>query len=450
MLKNIKESNKYAIIFIISIIIVFLLNNLVKIDLLSDDGEYLKSSKNIEYFEYITSLYQNVNGRIVVNSLLYFLFKFGLFSIWKSLNIVFMILLAYTLNRLFKEKVTIKDITITFVALGFISFRILSSSFFWITGSIAYLWSITLGLFALIPIADSFFRKKEFKFNLLYLLAGIFAILSMEQMGAIIIGFYILYIGYRIIKQKQLLKKEVIAIIVFIVFFLILFCSPSNFVRYQNEAITNNETVTTTQMILRGITWTYEKVFVEQKFIVWLFAFVTIFIAKQYKDDKKLQGLVNVFTILIGSSIAIILITLNGIGNIDFLYQFKVINFTELIQTMTTNFENFVLTIIPYIFWTITFILQLIIIFKISKNKFLDFVILFAALCTLIIMWFSPTIYRSGNRTVSTCAILLLAVINKLRIENKIENLPSIYYAIPIVNIVTLTITWWKEYTIFY
>jgi len=146
--------------------------------LYSDDSWFYNESKSKGYWEYITYRFNNWTGRMSVETTVYFIFKAGL-MLWKIINPIMISLFAYFFSRILLGKDNKLDKKVLFLfnclccfLIGYINISVTSSSMFWATGSMYYLWVWVATLVALIPYRDSFDKKYDFK--LLHFLGFLF------------------------------------------------------------------------------------------------------------------------------------------------------------------------------------------------------------------------------------------------------------------------------------
>ena len=123
----------------------------------SDDVWFADASNTSPFLEWITMRYTTWSGRIFPDAMLYLLLDEFLW-VWRLLNPLFLILLAYALVRVIKKDVSRLEMLVAIIIFGYISNSVLNSGFFWITGSMNYLWPIALGLVGMLPFVNHIFN----------------------------------------------------------------------------------------------------------------------------------------------------------------------------------------------------------------------------------------------------------------------------------------------------
>ena len=149
----------------------------------TDDVWFADVSNTTPLIEWITMRYMTWSGRILPDTMLYLLLDEYLW-IWRLLNPFFLVLLAYSIVKMIKKEVTRIELVLVIVIMGYISFGILNSGFFWITGSMNYLWPIALGFFGIVPFASSVFNQDKIsnKMFFLFVLAEFWQLFQMSKL----------------------------------------------------------------------------------------------------------------------------------------------------------------------------------------------------------------------------------------------------------------------------
>jgi len=227
----------FIIFFIISLI--FSLSSNFKDG--GDDLFYKTASLNSSLPSFINQRYFNWTGRVTSETLAY-LFNNSLEFLWPIINAAMMTFLSiiifnYT-NLLAKIKDNKKSLLAIITCLTFLLIEksVIDPSFLWKTGSLNYLWPVTMGLIAFYPFLLSIKNKLNKVNYLFYFLISLIASISMEQMSVALYFGLITYFIYMFINKKK------IPLIIYLITFniligsMILFLAPGNQVRLQAEA----------------------------------------------------------------------------------------------------------------------------------------------------------------------------------------------------------------------
>lgn len=385
----------------------------------SDDTWFADASDNAAYLDWISARYMTWSGRLFPDTMLFTLLD-EYFWLWRLLNPLFIVLLAYSLVRIIKKEVSRTELILGIVLLGFINNGILNSGFFWVTGSMNYLWPIALGLFAMIPFSDAVFQRKAEganKLNYLYLICGLIATVSNEQAALCISAFSVISLVVLYIKNKQINKQLLLFTVLFIIGTCILIFAPGNKVRWAGEVSTwypNFEELSLKDKIYLGFIWLFKQVFIELKYFILLLSITVL--ALQYKRKETFKWGSYLFFIFL--SLALSTEFIGGSLKVV-VYNFDLIKEYSISSTLFHFWEinlGFLYAIIPYLFWAGYGILLTYNILLESEHKFFTFLCLAAALCTFCVMFFSPTIYASGSRTLAVgCTLIIIVVMNLLQ-----------------------------------
>lgn len=444
--KEFKKKDIYLFFLILSIL--FLLS--FTVELTGDyDNERYTAWSNMPYGEYLKQVYTTLNGRTIPNTIEYFLNRYHLLWVWKLINPLMIVCLAYAMVRMIQEKIKIKRINQVLLGIGLLSNTVLSSAMYWFTGSIFYLWPATFAAISLIPVADYFLRKKEMKIttrNFGNLFCGILVMMSSEQMACFVLGFYLLAFLHSIFIQKEKRKvARIIPIFVLLIFFLTLILSPATKYRFAmaSQKYETYYNSTFLQRMENGIIWTFDKIFHEQKLVMFMLGISTIVCYKERIQEKGLKWIYLIFQGMLSFAILSIFICAPNyeyfIPIKEYLYHFEKINWHAFtIKAM-----------IPYIFWCIYLLCQLLLLSFYSKNKVLDIICFLAGIGTLMIMWFSPTMYVSGNRTCFVFGLTVIYLIFKMYQENRKEYSPVVLTT-SLANMIFFLLVLFKNYVIYY
>ena len=393
-----------------------------------DDIAWQQSIQQKSYAEWITQRYTTWSSRVGAETAAYFLVTQNL-VIWKTLNVLMIFLLAYSVTRTLKKKVTIEDFVFVLLTLGFIGWRILTSSSFCFNGSLNYLWPLAMGIFALIPLADSYFHSEHshrFYMWVLYALSATFAILSNEQLAFVLLGLYGLYVVNNIFKKKKVAKGTILFLLLIVALVAVLVLSPGNHLRYQSEILKwypDFNKISLGTHLIRDLSWFYGSFFSEMRTLVLLLGFTVYYIYL-----KKIKKRSHLFEGLLGLYLGFMILSL--------MFYWDTISGIIAYPTL--------LIVLLIVFWTLFFLMLLFFLSKLNDHGRLYGVILMTGLASMLLLWASPTIFASGHRVLLICSVFLVILINKLRLDNDIKvNKILIYYLIPpLINLTVILFSW--------
>lgn len=458
-----KRYGKYIPFILLFLIMLFVH---MFIAMYSDDSWFYSESKKQEYWGYITYRFNNWTGRISAETAAYFIFKTGL-TLWKIINPVMISLFAYLFSRVLIGKDNNLDKRVQFLfnclccfLIGYINISVISSSMFWATGSMYYLWVLVAALIALIPYRDSI--EKKYGFNILsflgFSICAVFGACGQEQTSLVMLTIAVAFLGYDLINNKRVQAPLVFEAIIIIVCSIILFKAPGNNVRFQAEMerwYPDFADISLMQHVLIGIQWFLNFVINEGKVII---IFIWIVLSKsiydKYKEsDKRWIALVPIAGAMI-LSLSIIsignLIQIQGSVDLDAILKRYLFTFNDITP------QNACFTVLlPYFLWGGLLLLTPIItllLYGYSTKSGVCILVLILAFCSAAMIFFSPTIFASGHRVFFTMSVLLLAFLGILILDNiwliKLRYI-IILSLFPLLQLFLILIMWIKEHRTF-
>jgi hypothetical protein len=380
----------------------------------SDDSIFEEVHKHTPYLTWITSRYNTWSGRIFPDTVVYYILDY--LWLWKLITSLLLLLLTIYIVKILKKDVTRKELIISIFVLSYISSNVLNTGFFWITGSINYLWPISLGFVAMYPFANKIFNYSR-KISPIeytgYLIAGILASISNEQVALCMSAFSLISLFILIVKRKEMNILLIILAIIFIVGTGIELLAPGNKVRWAAEVgrwFPGFDHLSLKAKLHIGVVWLYQEVFGELRNTILLLSLTVIALYYKATDSKKTPFYIfSVMVFLVLSSMFV--------SYTEIFFDFKLITQYSLSNIFVLGKKAFIHAVFPYAFWTVYSILMIYLIMLKTKQKLFVFLCLGAALATFVLMFFSPTIYASGTRTLTLGAVLLSFVTVKLIVE---------------------------------
>ncbi len=391
----------------------------------TDDLTFLNTSRTKTVFTWVSDLYNTWGGRITVDTAFYYVFNpsFGV-VIWRLVNPLIFLLLFYTLARYAvreRDRQTLSLFTILAASLVvLISGSILIELSFWITGSISYLWPVTLGLYSLLPLWRRVLFEEETRVNLSHFLAGIFALNGLEQMALFITTLAIILLVILYIKKKPLPRSLIVLLAVFIVSSLVLFVAPGNQGRF-NASVINYfpgfDHFSLLEKLLIGIEFLFISILSFNRIILVLF--MSVLLAVMIKEViTKQDKFAFVFGVYLLFGLSLLVFSYEASLGKHLSYWF--FNFDNLIQYDRELANAFILmngrffiSIFSMLFWgVLLFIGVPLAIFRLQQKKPIEYIlylcVYFGAFATLFMMIASPSIYASGYRVRFPYTILLI------------------------------------------
>lgn len=372
------------------------------VDMSTDDGWFMNISREYSFVGFLQWRYNNWSARLFPEAMLYLIFLVPLF-VHHLISACAWLLYSYSLVRIVVGAVSRKNFLVAFLSLGFINVWVMKDSIFWITGAINYLWPLALGLFALIPYSDHFFRNEKTSIWL-YLLPALIFSFSNEQLIACVIGVVLVYHSTMLIKKRKENYFLYIPTAFFITGFTFMFLAPGNKLRMQQEIdmwMPDFNELSPLTRVLRGNSWLFEGW--QTKLML---LFIVILVVSLVIDSSKLLA-----RIAAGYSLFLLLLMYNfpnRFTNFQLINEGNWINPLKAGNLLSGTFLNAVL---PYIVWGLFFGLVAALSISVSKQKIFIGLSYGAALFSSVLMWFSPTMYASGARVLMCSSVFLLIIL---------------------------------------
>jgi hypothetical protein len=233
-------SLKTSIVILFTVIFLLLLYTQHKYVILSGDDYYQASSKSIplnQIYYYSLFDYLHWKGRFFTSFLNYFVVN-GHVLLWKIINpfmITTIVFSVYYFSASRNAKFINRIVALLYIFNFFLTLNqdIAREVLYWITGSINYLWPLTVSFVYLITWLESFgVSRKRRIFKFVALLLALYAGNSFEQYSVILIGLSLIIVFYNK-KRGYVLDKTQIFILTFLCLGgIFLYFAPGNFNRY--------------------------------------------------------------------------------------------------------------------------------------------------------------------------------------------------------------------------
>jgi hypothetical protein len=424
------------------------LYHLIVLKYQGDDYIFSKVPREMTIIEWLSSRYLEWSSRIFPDAMAYLILEQRVW-LWRVLNPLLLIVLSFAIVRIWKKNISMFEGLIALVIIGYFAQNVLSSGVFWITGSLNYLWPITFGMLAMVPYADKVFRNSPLNNRFYFITAlilGFLASIGNEQVSLCISCFALLaHMTLFLKKQKQ--DKKLILITLFLTIGTCLtLLAPGNKVRFIQEAaywFPGFEELTLKDHLYIGVIWLFTKIFFDMKYLLLLVSAITVISYFQCKKQSK-EIVFKLFTLLF---VIVLLSNITGMG-IELLYNFSEIKNHDFSANLLSVFSiktSFLLAIFPYIFWTIYCGMLGYLMIQNTKYKFFVTISILAFISTLVVMFFSPTIYGSGNRVLMVGSVILgLLITGKILENNLIQNRfhLCLLASLPVINLSSMYYKW--------
>ena len=415
MKKKIKKilDSKY-LPFVILFILMLILHAFIGLS--NDDLYYKEQLDNMSLIDCLTLRYNTWSSRMIIETILLFIARIDI-NIWRIFDSLIYVLGCFVILKLVnkKDKKIINYIGCLLFLLY--PFYDMSSAGF-ISTTLNYLWCFSLGVLSFLPIINYEQKKKNGKFIYIISSLSLFYAVNQEQMCAIVFGFNLLYLIYKIYKKERVNKYNIFCLIVCIASLIFIFTCPGNALRNVNEAKTWFEEYASYNIfdkIYLGVVPTIN-ILLNNKIIIF-FVFLILSSAVYIYSDKQFDKFLSLINVIVISSVTVLKPILLAIfPNIN--YIFEIFNLQAVPSLNKVSIFVFVVSIIL----VVDIAYMLYIIFK--KKNLLPLFIFLAGFMSRFIIGFSPTIFASRERTAifiyMSLIIVSLFVITKLYEDKKI------------------------------
>ncbi len=437
-----KKPELYWFVLLVGIFVVAF--STVKLEPLSDDGHYRTMiAEHPGFLNYLSYTYHYLNGRVVANSLMYVMLQLDFMPLWILLSTLATVSIAFSVTRIFGKQAWGRAMCLMLGMMMCVGFRVLSSSMFWFTGAIFYLWPIAVLFYLLARLYDRYQNSTSLSFGwrgCVELLLSVLIAFWGEQFALVLIGFWLCYLaGVVFLKKQKPSWFEFLLLGALLGFFLAMFFAPSQAIRMNNVYGYAAYEGGLGYLLANGIYWTYQTVFVHQRLLMILFGALIILCV----DRTKHRVLISAFEVVF--CIPLVALLTHGIHFGALVDVTKYIYQILYLPDAGVSFG----TVMPYLFWTVyTGLMLTVFLLNTEKKGFTGLVIL-ASVASLVIMWFSTTMYASGNRTCALFCFAMIALMLKFLMEHE-KNCVSVVASIGIVNLLLLAIPLAKQFLIYY
>jgi hypothetical protein len=406
--------------FILFCFLMFGLFNMVSMQA-GDDQFYAGMHLNYGFLEFITLRYQTWSGRIFCDALSYYFIGPAQF-LWKWIcagSITISALLIYKFVILGREMGGSEKRAFAYLSCFsemLISSTILNSSVFWITGALGYLVPFTFGLVAFVPFFYAL-KKVDYspgRWTFLFVVPAILTALGGEQISLCFLSFSLLILIFRLAQKRRVPPVLWFIFIASFIFEIISLTAPGNSKRFINETATwfpAFQQIVGFKKIPLSLHFLFNTILNQWYLLIFLLLIITAVLLLKNRPSGFSRIIVNIsffLAFLLGLRFIQPLDT--DISQESLIYFNRLFEFNYLTKASLFVQGNFV----SYAVWSIAIViipLSLLLIFKKTAHSFFYIAIYLAAMASITLMIFSPTLYASGGRTSFPSNMLLILLI---------------------------------------
>lgn len=419
-----------------------------------DDFFFQETTGANALFPYLKWRYITWQGRLTSEAMTWFGFRMGL-QAWRFVNAFVITMLPLGLLKIvkamFPERITEHRILIfsilSCVAILCMNVRVVGYGAFWVTGSLFYLWSFVAGIWALIPVAMQVFQEEvDWKHYLYAIPLAFITSMGMEQSAAVCVVFGILAIIYTMVRLRYLPKLLTLQTAIVIAGMAVVFLSPGTTERTVSETETwlpEFATMDVPQHIFITVQWLVQSLARESRaymIAIWLLLFCLLVgrekagkyqLTKQFSsvsfrkaDENGCHWLLAVLPIVFSAAAALSYAGIPFFSEMGIGLAEGALRMEKAASWQTTTLQNH----IAILWWCAAIVVTLVLLWKAGENLLLKVtqeLIFLGGLACSAIMYFSPTIYASGERVLFMMEImfwlLLLVLLAQLYRKNTFQ-----------------------------
>ena len=384
----------------IAILVLFLLELIISIFITPNqyDDDFFIGKATGSIISFVQSRYYDWTSRVIIEFVLCSVLKISKY-LWILIEAFMVAVIGYSISRVFVKDNKNENNYMLLCMILIYPLNVMASAG-WAATTINYMWPLAMCLFSLIPIRKIWDKEKIKPYEyLLYTVSLIFAG-NQEQTCAILVGTYILFTIFMILKDKKIHPYMIIQDILIIASLIFILTCPGNYVRNSREIVENFKDIGTLNFLDKvslGLTSTIGLLVGKGNLVYTLFTFlIMVFIFLNYKENlyRVIALIPFVSSIILKYLMYISYLTFPYLGSLkELLVEEKV-----MLTAITSNNLTYTIPLLLAFANIICVCLSLLVIFKNLKNN-VPILIFLAGLASRLIIGFSPTIWSSKERT---------------------------------------------------
>jgi len=381
-----------------------------------DDAFFDSYAHSMNLVDYLQWRYVTWTGRLGAESVVFGTFTLGIWF-WRFVNAIMVAALPACLYHILKPENKLTGFSAIrlplILVIGYLLMDIMTfgHAAIWVNGSIFYTWAIVAALIILIPFFKYLKGQKYSPKHLIYSIPlSLFAVTSIEQIGFSVICIWVAGLCYKLYRKECVPKAIWIELAVFIFAFAILYFAPGNASRIATE--TENwypqfAALSIAEHSFITLQWMLSSFANEGKAL-----FILLWLASILSAPKKLKSSIPAALFIIAALLPFAKIELFsdiGLNAID--PAIRPETFPSISGMSLCNW-------VAFTWWSIATVFTGILLWNHGKAKLFTLFIL--AIATEALMYFSPTIYASGERVFYIADWILLGI--AIHIWHSIQN----------------------------
>lgn len=382
-----------------------------------------------DVFSWIVDRYYTWSGRIFSEAFVY-LFSPAPFYLWQIATLGIFALfvgMLFAYSQLLGKKQTNNQRNLLLVlafSLPFImNHHVLAEGGLWMTGSMVYFWTSTLGLVAFYPVAYYILKQKKphWLISSVGILSALVAASSQEQVGAVLLGLTIAFLIYHIKTSGKIPRYIIVFGLVIGTSLLISLLAPGNTARLEAETATWLPDFQTTPILERvqyGYRWLLEA-FINHGGFLLITSWVSMAALFAYRSNKTILDNFFIFTFLLAS----VLTLASSSELLSPLFTFYASWKPSISQPLVS------LNLLPWSLVLLCTVIAPLFLFPKKNYGYFISLIFTASLAAAIVLLLSPTMYASLWRSFFVPSVLLI-IAAYLLMDRALNTYPRYRYII--------------------
>lgn len=363
-----------------------------------DDEVFLTNIAEQPILAYIGPRYFDWTSRFLIEFALCGVLKTSKY-LWILVESLMVALAGYSISKLFvKDNKKENNIMLLFMMLVYPLKEMSSAG--WAATTVNYIWPLATMLYALIPIRKIWDGERIKPVNMILYSAALIFAGNQEQTACILVGTYLLFAIFMIIRDKKIKPYMVINTILAVASLVFILTCPGNYVRQDLEIadyFKDMEMFTFLDKLGLGFTTTMGFLIGKGNLVYVMFTLlICVYVFTNYKEQLyRVVACIPFVTSITGYFGRSIMN--NVFSNITSFYD--ILAQEEVLLNAATS--NNLLYAVPVIFSMgiiVCIIMSLLLIFKNLKNN-VALLVFLVGFASRLIIGFSPTIFVSGSRT---------------------------------------------------
>lgn len=380
-----------------------------------DDAFLMENARQKGLLEYLQWRYETWSSRFFAEILFYFFFTCNIW-VWRVVNALFLTVLPFLMLKLAeccgRRERKLKGAWFEVLAIAFylvMRLRVFGYSCVWITGSLVYLHGTVCGLIALIYAANCVYKEDYPPQALLYALpVSLFTVLSTEQMGAVVIAVEGIAFGYLLFAKKKFRLDLLAAAVCSAAVFGMTLRAPGNAIRTELSIQLYYplfESITIPEHLFITLHWILSSFANENAMLIAMLLLCCLW-------KRGIRKFIDIVAVIFGLSAV-----LSALG-VEFFCDLglKIAEMSGKTETLYTWGGLDAGQRFAMIWWSAALVFTVFYVWYAKKYAVLPLCFL-AGVAAEAVMYFTPTMYASGERVFFAANVMIYLIILWLSAE---------------------------------